>query len=86
MNNEAAVALLIFVLGLAFSAGIYVASARAARKQINGLGGRVNRVQEQANRRMDRLALALVHVCPEARREELLRLLLEDKTEVTSPK
>jgi hypothetical protein len=76
--NEAAVALAIFLLGIAFAAGAYAASARAARKQINGLGGRLNRVQEHANRRIDRVTLAMVHICPEARREELLKILLEE--------
>lgn len=77
--NDAYAALAIFLLGVAFTAGVYVASARAARKQINGLGGRVNRVQEHANRRIDRVALAMVHICPDAKREELLKILLEEK-------
>jgi hypothetical protein len=77
--NEAVVGLGIFLLGVAFTAGAYAASARAARKQINGLGGRVNRVQEHANKRIDRVTLAMVHIAPENKREELLRILLEDK-------
>lgn len=76
--NEAVVAALIFLLGVAFTAGVYVASARAARKQINGLGGRVNRVQDHANRRIDRVTMAMVHICPDAKREELVKILLED--------
>jgi hypothetical protein len=72
-------AIIIFALGVAFTAGAYAASARAARKQINGLGGRLNRVQSEGHRRIDRVTMALVHICPEAKREELLRILLEDK-------
>jgi hypothetical protein len=76
--NEGYVALAIFLMGVCFTAGAYAASARAARKQINGLGGRVNRVQDHANKRIDRVTLAMVHICPDAKREELVKLLLED--------
>lgn len=67
--NEAAVTGLIFVLGLAFGAGAYAMALRGARKQINGMGGRVNRV-----------VMAIVHICPEDKREEVVRIILGEKT------
>lgn len=63
--NEAAAALLIFLLGIAFAAGVYASSARATRKQINGLGGRLNRV-----------VAAVIHMCPDDKREEVTSLML----------
>lgn len=63
--NEATVALLIFLLGLAFTAGAYAASARAARKQINGLGARVNRV-----------VLAVIDICPPEKQREVTAMMM----------
>ena len=63
--NEALIALVIFVLGLAFAAGGYVFALSAARKQINGLGARLNRA-----------VAALIHICPDDKREEVMRLIL----------
>ena len=57
--------LLLFLLGAAFGAGGYAFALAATRRQINGLGGRVNRV-----------AMAVVHIAPEDKREEVMRILL----------
>lgn len=56
---------LVFGFGVAFGAGAYAFALRNARKQINGLGARVNRV-----------VLALVHVTPDNKREEVMRMVL----------
>jgi hypothetical protein len=60
--------LIIFAMGIAFGAGAYAFALRTARKQINGLGARLNRV-----------VMALVHICPENEREEVLRKILGDR-------
>jgi len=52
-------------LSLAFAAGGWVFALRHARKQINGLGGRLNRV-----------IAAIVKICPEEKREEVTLLVL----------
>ena len=61
--------LLIFLLTLAFAFGGFAAghalALRTARKEINGLGGRLNRV-----------VLAVVHICPTESREEVMRIVL----------
>lgn len=61
--------LLIFLLTLAFAAGGFAAghalALRTARREINGLGGRLNRA-----------VLALVHICPTESREEVMRIIL----------
>jgi hypothetical protein len=57
--------LLIFLLGVAFAAGGYVFALQAARKQINGLGARLNRV-----------AAGLLKACPEDKRDEIFALIL----------
>ncbi|MHB8666780.1 MAG: hypothetical protein ACYC7B_04570 [Burkholderiales bacterium] len=79
--NEAAIALVIFLLGLAFAAGGYVFALAAARKQINGLGARVNREAAAAQKRYTRMCLALSHACAPDRRDELLKILLEENTD-----
>ena len=56
---------LAFLLGIAFGAGAYAFALRSARKQINGLGARVNRV-----------VMAVVHICPDEKREEVMRMVL----------
>ena len=63
--NEGLIAGLIFLLTLAFGAGLYVMALRMATKQINGLGARVNRV-----------VAAVIHICPEGKREEVTTLML----------
>jgi hypothetical protein len=63
--NEALIALVIFVLGLAFAAGGYVFALASARKQINGLGARLNRA-----------VAALIHICPDEKREEIVLLVM----------
>ena len=63
--NEGLIAGLIFLLTLAFGAGLYVMALRVATKQINGLGKRVNRV-----------VAAVIHICPEGKREEITTLML----------
>lgn len=63
--NEAAVTAGIFLLGLAFGAGAYGMALRMTRKQINGLGARVNRV-----------VVAVIHICPADKREEVTALML----------
>lgn len=63
--NEALIALVIFVLGVAFAAGGYVFALVHARKQINGLGARVNRI-----------VAAVIHICPEEKREQVMLLVL----------
>jgi len=63
--NEGLIAGLIFLLTLAFGAGLYVMALRMATKQINGLGARVNRV-----------VAAVIHICPEGKREEITTLML----------
>lgn len=80
--NEGTITLLIFALSVAFAAGAYVMSTRLARKQINGLGARVNRVADHADERMDRIALALVHICPPEEREKLIAILLDKSAAV----
>lgn len=62
------VALEIFALGCAFGAGAYAFALRSARKQINGLGARVTRV-----------SLAVIHICPDAKREEVTRMILGEQ-------
>jgi hypothetical protein len=57
--------LIVFALGLAFGAGSYAVALRATRKQVNGLGARVNRI-----------ALAVVHICPTEKYEEVVRIIL----------
>ena len=57
--------LLVFALGLAFGAGSYAVALRTTRKQVNGLGGRLNRA-----------VLAIVHICPAENREEVMRMIL----------
>jgi hypothetical protein len=65
LTNEALTNLAIFLIPVVFAAGGYVAGVRTMRKQINGLGGRVNRI-----------VAALIHVCPEAEREKMMLLIL----------
>lgn len=84
--NEAIAALAIFALTVAFAAGTYVASWHFARKQINGLGGRVNHGFDKAHTRMDRLTLALVHLAPPEQREEVIRLLMGSQSNVVQIK
>jgi hypothetical protein len=55
----------VFLLGLAFGAGGYAFAQRANTKKLNGLGGRLNRV-----------VMAVVHICPPEEREEVLRMIL----------
>ena len=68
--NEALVALGIFVLGIAFAAGGYLFALAHARKQINGLGARVNRI-----------VAAVIHICPQEQREQVMLLVLGLKKE-----
>lgn len=56
---------IVFGLGLAFGAGSYAAALRMTRKQVNGLGARVNRV-----------AMAVIHICPPEEREQVMKLIL----------
>jgi hypothetical protein len=74
--KEAYIGALIFVITVAFAAGGYVAGQHFLRKQINGLGARVNRNREEMSSRLDRLVLALVHLSPDEKREEVIRTLL----------
>jgi hypothetical protein len=60
--------LVIFLLAVAFAAGGYVAALRTARKQINGLGAKVHRLQ-----------LALLLFVPEDRKKELVEIFLGKK-------
>lgn len=55
-------------LAAAFGAGAYAFALRMTRKQMNGLGARVTRI-----------GLALVHICPAEKREEIVRIILGDK-------
>jgi hypothetical protein len=66
MNEQAM--LLAFVLpalGAAFAAGGWVFALRHSRREINGLGGRLNRA-----------IAAIVRICPEDKREEVMMLVL----------
>jgi hypothetical protein len=63
--SDAAVTGSIFALGLAFGAGAYSMAIKAARKEINGLGRRVNRI-----------VMSVIHICPAEKREEITALLL----------
>lgn len=63
--NEGLIAGMIFLLTLAFGAGLYVMALRIATKQINGVG-----------RRMNRIVAAVIHICPEGKREEVTNLML----------
>ena len=60
---------LIFLLTVAFAAGGFATghalALRTARKQINGLGGRVNRI-----------ALAVIKIAPDEKRAEVAQTIL----------
>lgn len=63
------VQIVLFLLTVAFAAGGFAAghtlALRSARKEINGLGGRVNRI-----------ALMVIQIAPAERREEVTRTIL----------
>jgi hypothetical protein len=52
-------------LAAAFGAGAYAFALRMTRKQMNGLGARVTRV-----------VMAVIHICPAEKREEVIRIML----------
>ncbi len=60
--------LLALALAAAFGAGAYAFALRLTRKQMNGLGARVNRV-----------VMAIIHICPAESREEVMRIILGEK-------
>ncbi len=69
----------IFLLGIAFGAGGYVAALVGARRQINGVGAKLNREIEANRQRYLRVSVTLVQLAPEEKRERIAGLLLEEK-------
>jgi hypothetical protein len=74
MLDQIPVAIVLWLLGLAFAAGAWVHALKEARRQANGLGGRLNRANELAEDRFRRMSLAVVSL---ADTEEKKKQLLE---------
>jgi hypothetical protein len=66
--------IVLWLLGLASTAGAFTAALKEARRQANGLGGRLNRSNELSEDRYRRISLALMSL---AQTEEKKQQLLE---------
>jgi hypothetical protein len=77
MTSEIAVKIAIFVLTAVFSAGGAWFAVKQMRKDLNGIGGKVGRVQTESDRRFMILSIALLAMCEEKDRERIADKVLE---------
>jgi len=79
----------IFVLTVAFGAGGAYAASLMAKKQLNGLGARVNKIEaelyahnkkisDELHQRVRRSELLLIRICPAEHRDALIDILVSD--------
>lgn len=64
-----------------FAAGGLYFTVQQGRRDINGIGRKVNTAVSRAERRYNRVSLALMYVCTEAQKKEVLQLLQETDAE-----
>ncbi len=70
---------LYFALSIAFGAGGMYYLVRQSRKDVNGLGRKVNQEINRAAMRHQNLTVALMVLAPESKRERIAELLKESE-------
>ncbi|MGH9744734.1 MAG: hypothetical protein ACRD59_01320 [Candidatus Acidiferrales bacterium] len=66
-----------YLLSLAFGAGGAYFLIKQSRKDVNGLGRKMNAEIKRSQARWQNLSLALMFVCTEAQREKIAEMLKE---------
>lgn len=81
MNPFFNVQALYYTLSLAFGAGGAYFLIKQSRKDVNGLGRKVNREISRSSARHQNITLALMLLAPEAQKEQIANLLRENHEE-----
>jgi len=66
------ISIVLWLLGLAFAAGACVYTLKETRRQINGVGGRLNRANELAEDRFRRMSLAVMSLADTSEKKQQL--------------
>ena len=75
---EAVVHVLLFIGGGIFSLGVSWANVKRMRKDIDGIGRKVNEGEKIAARRYHNCSLAIIQAAPEKKENEISQLLKEE--------
>lgn len=76
--NDTLVHVLIFVAGLIFSAGIAWGTLARVRRDVDGIGRKVNEGERIAARRYHNCSLAILQAAPPEKESEISQLLKEE--------
>lgn len=70
-----------FLLALAFAAGMYVTTVKRSKKDVNGLGTKVNRELARSQARHQNVTMALMLLANSKEEKDRLAELLKESTE-----